>query len=75
MRTQLSCFDDYEVLVSQNDSNYYLLDNIFTTVRNSKREGTLKNQSLHGWKFLKIKNNSTTDNYNNVVATVVGTPN
>jgi len=73
--SSITVFDDYEILVSQNDSNYYLLDTIFTTVRNSKREGTLKNQSLHGWKFMKIKNNSSTDSYSNVIATVVGTPN
>jgi hypothetical protein len=73
--SSITVFDDYEILVSENDSNYYLLDSIFTTVRNSKREGTLKNQSLHGWKYLKIKNNSSTDSYSNVVATVVGTPN
>jgi hypothetical protein len=73
--SSITVFDDYEILVSENDSNYYLLSTIFTSVRNSKREGTLLNQSLHGWKYLKIKNNSSTDSYSNVVATVVGTPN
>ena len=71
----ITVFDSYEMLVSVNDTDYYLYDTPYPTVRNSKREAVLKNLNLHGIKYVKFKNASTTDNYTNVKITVVGTVN
>ena len=73
--TNTSTFDDPVFEISMDNTNFYKAsDQLFTSVRGSKREGT-KEYKLHGITHVRIKNESTADNFTNAKATIVGTPN
>jgi len=73
--TNTSTFDDPVFEISMDNSNFYKAsDQLFTSVRGSKREGT-KEMKLHGITHVRFKNESTADNFTNCKATIVGTPN
>ena len=73
--TNTSTLDDPIFEISPDNTNFYKsATSLFTTIRGSKREGVLE-LKLHGITHVRIKNESTADNFTNAKATIVGTPN
>ena len=73
--TNTSSFDDPVLEVSVDNTNFYKsFTSISPVVRGSKREAVI-DIKLHGIKYIRIKNESTADNFTSCVCSVVGTPN
>ena len=70
-----STFDNPVLELSMDNSNFYKsTTSISPVVRGSKREATVE-LKLHGITHVRIKNESTADNFTTCKCTVVGTPN
>ena len=67
--------DGYDLEVSQDYSNFYAMTSLYPQVRGGKREGVLYDLRLNGVKYVRLFNNSSTDTYTTVYATIVGSPN
>ena len=67
--------DGYELEVSQDNSNFYAMTSLYPQVRGGKREGVLYDLRLNGVKYVRLFNNSSTDTYTTIYATIVGSPN
>jgi sorbitol-specific phosphotransferase system component IIA len=70
-----SSFDGYDLEVSEDNSNFYAMTSLYPSVRGGKREGVLYDLRLNGVKYVRLFNNSSTDTYTTVYATIVGSPN
>jgi len=71
----ISTFDNPVLELSMDNSNFYKsTTSISPVIRGSKREATVE-LKLHGITHIRIKNESTADNFTTCKATIVGTPN
>lgn len=73
--TLTSSSDGYDVEISVNGTDFYNIGAVYPISDGSKRKGYLTDLKLHGVTDLRLKNNSSTDTYTAVYATVVGSPN
>jgi hypothetical protein len=69
-------YDEVEISVSCDGSNFIKYDTLYPYEDNSSgiRTGSSTNMNLCGITHLKIKNTSSSDDYYNVKATIVGSP-
>ena len=67
--------DGYDLEVSEDNTNFYAMTSLYPSVRGGKREGVLYDLRLNGVKYVRLFNNSSTDTYTNIYATIVGSPN
>lgn len=67
-------FDNLMIEVSPDGTNYFEYIELFPSLSGSVRSANMMDLAAHGLTHLRLKNTSTTDNYTNVKATVVGSP-
>ena len=65
-------FDQLQIEVSPDGTNYFGLMDLYPSLEGSVRTANMTDVAVHGLTHLRLKNTSTTDNYANVKATVVG---
>jgi len=74
--TATASFDRVGVQVSVDGTNYFAPTDLYPSLNTAgtKRIATFTNYAVHGLKHMKLINESATDTYTGVIATIVGSP-